>query len=1584
MTTTRARHAASARRRLTLKSKVARYVAALVALPLVVTALVTVAQPAGAVATRATAISLPGSGFPQWYADNAGNRVEPCIDAADANCVLPAAEPTYNPALPLSFPKNYPSEFFYAYAQSDLLTTPGCQSSPAGKAFVTTTLEGAFINGAPAAGDQMVFGRIRVKVTSGLCPNTTYKFKHPFGTDEFTTNAAGAVPANIGTRDIGCIPTATVPCDYDLALASPVFGSAAEGFLRWDPAVAPAAPAGYLGDGVTLHPITGGPNGNKFAILDAAGAPLTVGGAPLETTDFTVAGKLAGPLASAGADFGGVEVGATGTSTVTVTNIGTTSVTIGSVATATEFSSVVAGGTTPFGVTGGTCFDSTVAQDATCTVDVTFQPAAPGPVTDTLRLASAGGLRSPLSIDLAGAGITVGAKPVVGAPAELAFGPVRLKTTSSKTVTLTNTGDAPLRVSKVALTNAGTGSGAAHYKLLAETCTTGGRTIAPTGTCDITVMFAPFTAAEHLATLEVSNNSDDGVTKVPVSGTGTGGLAKVSPTIDGDDGFPDWYRDETPVKLAQCVDPTDPYCVVLPDATFDPAQPVVFPTNFPGEFFYTVADSEPITTPGCDGGPEGKAFIRTAIEGTFVNGAPVANEQMVFGRIRITVKGGLCPDTAYTFVHPYGTSTITTNDAGSIPPKLGTEDIGCAPIPPATCDFSEALVSPVLGGVLRWDPAVAPAAPAGYLGDALTFHKVVGAPYLDGAAPANHFKILDANGTALAQTDQFSVMGKYRGPLEVTAGVDKKMHAALAPTPAGADSSPHTLSFANTGLDPIDLSSATITGLDAADFRLSADSCTTSGAAKTLAVDGTCDIDVVFSPTAVGHRTATLTIHHTGINDPVVVTLDGTGGAGDGQAALSFQPRSLSFPQLKVGGTSAVETVNVSNAGGSLPLKVDSATIASPNFAVVDNRCANEEVPAGGSCQIDVVFSPTVAGAISGSLNLVDNTPGKAHSLLLTGSASSLGKAVDAATDANGFPRYYRDENGVRIEPCVDQAAPCVLLKDQFYDPTQPLLFPTNFPAEFFYAVADSDIVTLDGCNGTTTPGTGLMRVALEGTFTDGAPSFGDQITFTRIRFTAKSGLCPNTPYNWVSPYGSFQFTTNAVGGLPRNQGTIDIGCAAVVGTPCVFSDALASPVPAGTPGVPANTPPADLPKTPIDGFLRWDPNVGPAAPDGYLGDAATFHPIVGGTYTPLGASGPVNRFEIRDTADNLVAGTDKFMVAGKVAGPLFTDVSSLAFGHTPAGTQGTLKTVTVRNVGTGPATVDAALGGPNGGEFALDPSGTCAAGPVAVDATCTVVVQFNPTTQGSKTANLRITPTVGGTTLTARAVTVALGGLGDPPLAPAITVTPGVLSFGSVTPPSTPKLTTTVKNTGTGKLKIFSATISGAQAGDYAVTATTCGTLGQTWEIAVGDNCTVEVTFTPKAQAARVASLVLSHNATGGSTTVSLTGTGLGSQFTLSPSPIGFSNVTVNTTKTQTVSVKNSGTINVTLGAATFTGSGAAAYSWSAGTCTGVLLPGKSCNAVVSFKPTAKVSYSATLAVAGDATSLPAQVTVSLSGTGK
>jgi len=43
------------------------------------------------------------NGFPLWYQDAAGNRIEQCIDPADANCALVASD-FFNPTLPIVFP----------------------------------------------------------------------------------------------------------------------------------------------------------------------------------------------------------------------------------------------------------------------------------------------------------------------------------------------------------------------------------------------------------------------------------------------------------------------------------------------------------------------------------------------------------------------------------------------------------------------------------------------------------------------------------------------------------------------------------------------------------------------------------------------------------------------------------------------------------------------------------------------------------------------------------------------------------------------------------------------------------------------------------------------------------------------------------------------------------------------------------------------------------------------------------------------------------------------------------------------------------------------------------------------------------------------------------------------------------------------------------------------------------------------------------------------------------------------------------------------------------------------------------------
>ena len=62
-------------------------------------------------------------------------------------------------------------------------------------------------------------------------------------------------------------------------------------FLKWDPAVAPLAPIGYLGDPNVPHRVVGSPTGNN--IFRVAGP--NIGGSGINTIQtnlFAVSGKL--------------------------------------------------------------------------------------------------------------------------------------------------------------------------------------------------------------------------------------------------------------------------------------------------------------------------------------------------------------------------------------------------------------------------------------------------------------------------------------------------------------------------------------------------------------------------------------------------------------------------------------------------------------------------------------------------------------------------------------------------------------------------------------------------------------------------------------------------------------------------------------------------------------------------------------------------------------------------------------------------------------------------------------------------------------------------------------------------------------------------------------------------------------------------------------------------------------------------------------------------------------------------------------------------------------------------------------------
>jgi hypothetical protein len=233
------------------------------------------AAPAGAALSDVGPV-VPDHGFPEWYQDGSGVRLGLCVENGDPYCTSTAPNPGPAIVSPNADQSNFPEETFYfrARARIDIRATPRI------RARLILAQEAAFLNGPVADGDQVTFGRIRVTL-EGMKPGAIYTATHPYGTEKLTADSRGRART---TDDVGC---ATTPCDWRAALKTRVGP-----FLRWDAKVAPQAPAGYLGDAVTDHQVTGSPRGtNLFRVTGpSAGGP---GVNRIETKLFTVEGRLA-------------------------------------------------------------------------------------------------------------------------------------------------------------------------------------------------------------------------------------------------------------------------------------------------------------------------------------------------------------------------------------------------------------------------------------------------------------------------------------------------------------------------------------------------------------------------------------------------------------------------------------------------------------------------------------------------------------------------------------------------------------------------------------------------------------------------------------------------------------------------------------------------------------------------------------------------------------------------------------------------------------------------------------------------------------------------------------------------------------------------------------------------------------------------------------------------------------------------------------------------------------------------------------------------------------------------------------------
>ena len=346
----------------------------------------------------------------------------------------------------------------------------------------------------------------------------------------------------------------------------------------------------------------------------------------------------------------------------------------------------------------------------------------------------------------------------------------------------------------------------------------------------------------------------------------------------------------------------------------------------------------------------------------------------------------------------------------------------------------------------------------------------------------------------------------------------------------------------------------------------------------------------------------------------------------------------------------------------------------------------------------------------------------------------------------------------------------------------------------------------------------------------------------------------------------------------------------------------------------------------------------------------------------------------------DLATGLGTFNVANLVnawpsstsAKPVVTlSPTSLTFASTKVGVATAAQVVTVKNNGTAALTITSeTITGTNATSFVK--SATTCGSSLAVNASCTVSVEFKPAAAGSLTASLSVADNATGSPQLVKLTGTGTG-------TPIVTLSPTSLTFASTkTGAATAAQTVTVKNTGAAPLTITSETITGTNASSFLKSATTCGS-----SLAVNATCTVSVEFKPAAVGALTASLSIADNASGTPQLVKLSGTGVGAPVvTLSPTSLTFASTkTASTTAAQVVTVKNTGAATLTLTSETITGTNASSFLKSATTCGTSLAVNASCTVSVEFKPATTGSLTAALSIADNAAGSPQSV--KLTGTG-
>ena len=219
----------------------------------------------------------------------------------------------------------------------------------------------------------------------------------------------------------------------------------------------------------------------------------------------------------------------------------------------------------------------------------------------------------------------------------------------------------------------------------------------------------------------------------------------------------------------------------------------------------------------------------------------------------------------------------------------------------------------------------------------------------------------------------------------------------LPSTIQGATSAPIVVTVTNSGNAVLNISTATLTGINAGDFTLASNSC--NGAA--VAANAACSVGITFTPSATGARLASFQVTDNAPASPQTFALSGTGNSSTPTApAIVITPATIAVAGTQ--GTANSSTNIVISNSGNAPLHISGVVFGGANvleFVNPSNPCIGTPIAPNTSCSISVTFAPLGVGTRTETITITDDAPKSPQTFTINGTASPV-YAVTSAPSA--------------------------------------------------------------------------------------------------------------------------------------------------------------------------------------------------------------------------------------------------------------------------------------------------------------------------------------------------------------------------------------------------------------------------------------------------------------------------------------------------------------------------------------------------------------------------------------------------------